>query len=389
MRLDRPDPDEPDRRTWLIRFGLVAMIGVGAGIIAAGLPTGTTRWVTLGLLVAAAAGWVVALSSRWDSPRVQVPALLVTGFSGAGLDVVQSRGPGFVAGYMALAGLALRLPRRTALLAGTPVLLAVAAAEARGSRTPTAAVISVTLGAGFLFLASTYAALDREARATAVRLLEQQEQIQQAREEAAALAERSRLARELHDVLAHSLAGLAVQLEAARLLADATHADPRLAEQVTRAHALARDGLLDARRAVRTLRGDAMPGPDAVAALVDEFRTTTGRPVTLEITGTPRPLPADAGLTIFRCVQESLTNITKYAGAGASVDLRLSWGEDDIRVEVRDRGGDGAGAGLPSGGAGLVGLRERAELAGGTLSAGPTDGGFDVVLTLPAPGAPR
>ncbi len=163
----------------------------------------------------------------------------------------------------------------------------------------------------------------------------------------------------------HSLAGLTVQPEATRLLAAATGAAPELGEQIARAQALARDGLFDARRAVRALRGDAVPGPGAVPSLVEEFGARTGRPATLEVLGTPRPLPADAGLTVYRCVQEALTNVSKHAGAGATVAVRLVWAPGSITVEVRDRGGDAQDSGLPSSGAGLLGLRERVHLLGG------------------------
>ncbi len=378
-----PDARVAEQRTWLVRFGLVAMIGVGAGIVAAGSLSGAAGLLTAGLLVTASVAWAVALSERWSRLTISVPAFVVVGLCGAALDLVQPRGPGFVAGYMALTGLALRAPRRLALIAGAPVLAAVAAAEARGSRTPTSAVLSVALGAGFLFLASSIAAANREARQHAVRLLEQQALTQRAREEAAALAERSRLARELHDVLAHSLAGLSVQLEATRLLAETSGSDPRVGEQLTRALSLARDGMRDARRAVQALRGDVLPGLAGLDALVTEYSTTTGVPARLEVQGEPVPLGAEAGLTVYRCVQEALTNVTKHAGCGATVLVRMIWTEGAVQVLVLDRGGDGVDSGLPSSGAGLAGLAERVERLGGWLTAAGVDGGFEVTVQLP------
>jgi signal transduction histidine kinase len=217
-------------------------------------------------------------------------------------------------------------------------------------------------------------ASDRRARAA-------QEQI--AREAELTLeAERQRLARELHDVLAHTLSGLAVQLEGARLLAERTGADPRLAEQVTNAQRLARDGMVSAKRAVATLRGEALPGPAQLPELVEQTRLT-GLPVTLTITGQSRPLPAESGLAVYRAVQEALTNTAKYAGRGATATVALTWTEATLTAEVTDGGGDRSDAGLPSGGYGLAGLAERAALAGGRLDAGPTADGWRVALTMP------
>jgi signal transduction histidine kinase len=285
---------------------------------------------------------------------------------------------------MALAALALRLPRRTALGAGAVVLVALGAAMASTSTQPVTAALGVALGAGFVFAAGSVAAISREARETAEALLAQEAATRAAREEAAALAERTRLAREMHDVLAHTLSGLAVQLEGARLLAETTGADPRLVEQVTRAQALARDGMGNARRVVSALRGDALPGPAALSQLINEVRAASALPVTLTVSGTAKPLVPEAGLAVYRAVQEALTNTCKYAGQGASATVALSWSDEEVQVEIVDRAGSPAPGSHPvSGGYGLAGLAERAALLGGHASAGPVDGGFRVHLSLP------
>jgi signal transduction histidine kinase len=115
-------------------------------------------------------------------------------------------------------------------------------------------------------------------------------------------------------------------------------------------------------------------------------------PITLEIEGIPRPLSSDAGITLYRVVQEALTNVAKHAGHGARVTVRLVWASGAAEVSIVDRGGDGADAGLPSSGFGLAGMAERAALNGGWLHAGHSDGGFAVILRLPAgpatPGRP-
>jgi signal transduction histidine kinase len=286
---------------------------------------------------------------------------------------------------MALAGIGLALPRPLALRMAVVVLAAAVAAEAATNAHPVSAALSLAAGCVALFLATLFAGASRDAHAQSQALLEQEAAARAAREEAAVLGERQRLARELHDVLAHTLSGLAVQLEGARLLAGRTGADPRLAEQVTNAQRLAKEGMANAKRAVATLRGEALPGPAQLPELVERTRLA-GLPVTLTVTGDPRPLPAESGLAVYRAVQEALTNTTKYAGRGATAAVMLTWTATELTVDVVDTGGDRMPADLPSGGYGLAGLAERAALAGGRLDAGPTADGWRVVLTMPIPG---
>src|SRR3954451_13899440 len=285
---------------------------------------------------------------------------------------------------MAMAGLGLGLPRRPALTCGAVVVVAAAAAEAATSEHPVSAALTLAAGAGALFLAATLAAVSRDAHAQAEALLAQEAATRVAREEAAVLGERQRLGRELHDVLAHTLSGLAVQLEGARLLAERTGADPRLADQVTNAQRLARDGMVSAKRAVATLRGEELPGPAQLPALVEQTRLS-GLPVILTVTGEPRQLPGESGLAVYRAVQEALTNTAKYAGRGATATVTLTWTDTTLTAEITGAGGDRIDTGLPSGGYGLTGLAERAALAGGQLEAGPTADRWRGGLTMPVP----
>jgi signal transduction histidine kinase len=371
-----------DIRLWLFPLAVITMAGVGAGIFAAGLPAGAAGVSTVGLLVAAAALSVVALSDRINDIRLVVPALIGLGLCGAGLDW-QADGPGLVAGYVALVGLALRTPRRIALIAGTPVVVAVAAEETFESANPAATGLAVVFAFGFLFITSAFAAVSVDARHQAEALLAQEAATGEARARAAALAERSRLARDLHDVLAHSLSALAVQLEATRLMAITTGAGSRLVHQVAAAHKLTCIGMLNARRALEMLRGDETPGPAGLPELVSETAAAMGIPITFEVEGLPRPLGPEAGLTLYRVAQEALTNVAKHAGRGARASVRLVWGSGGVEVSIVDRGGDGVDAGLPSGGFGLTSMAERAALNGGTLYASQSDGGFAVRLWLP------
>ncbi|MFL6113504.1 MAG: sensor histidine kinase [Catenulispora sp.] len=344
------------------------------------------RVATVGLTVLGLGLWCLALLPRVTDLRVLTVALLGTGLAGAAADVLHPSGPGFVMSYMALAGIGLGLPRRRALRAAVVVAVAAAGAEAATSPHPWAAGLNLLAGAGALFLATLFAGASRDAHAQSQALLVQEAATRAAREEAAVLAERGRLARELHDVLAHTLSGLAVQLEGARLLAERTGADPRLAEQVANAQRLARDGMVSARRAVATLRGEALPGPAGIPSLVDQARLA-GLPVSLTVTGEPRPLPGESGLAVYRTVQEALTNTAKYAGRGATAAVGLRWTATELTLEVVDAGGDRVRQVLPSGGYGLAGLAERAALAGGRLDAGPTADGWRVALTMPIPGS--
>ena len=209
---------------------------------------------------------------------------------------------------------------------------------------------------------------------------------QEAEARAAADAERGRVAREMHDVLAHSLSALALQLESARLVARDRGADPELVESIDRAHHQAVEGLEEARRAIGALRGDELPGPERLAALAEAFEEQTGVPAEVEVVGEPRTLPADASLAVYRTAQEALTNIRRHA-APERVTVRLDYGDDATVLLVEDFGEPqvavpvGASNG---GGYGLTGMRERAELLNGRLTAEPTEHGFRVELWLPA-----
>jgi signal transduction histidine kinase len=372
-----------ETRSWLAPLLLIAVVGVGGGSLAGGLPPGNAGPATVGLLAAAAALSVAGLSAWGSDLRVAVPALMGVGLCGAGLDLLAD-GSGYVIGYMAVAGLALRTPPRVAVLAGGPVVAAIAVEEAFDSANPAATSLAVLSAFGFLFTISEFAVASLGARHQAEALLAQEAAAGEARERAAVLAERSRLARDLHDVLAHSLSVLAVQLEAARLTAITTAAGANLVGQITHAHKLTCIGVLNARRALAMLRDDELPGPASLPGLVSDTAAALGIPITLEVDGTPCALEADGGLMLYRVVQEALANVAKHAGRGARVTVRLAWADAGVEVSVVDSGGDGAGPGLPSGGFGLTGMAERATLRGGRLRAEHSDDGFAVRLWLPA-----
>lgn len=228
-----------------------------------------------------------------------------------------------------------------------------------------------------LALAGYTLRLDAEARGNAQRLLAHERAARAAEAESAALGERARIAREIHDVLAHSLSAQLVHLEAARLLIERGADREQILERVVAARGMARDGLDETRQALSALRGELTPLEDFLSQLVG---TTAGAEVT--ITGERRRLPAEASQAVRRVAQEALTNVRKHA-PGAKVRVRLDYSDQQVTLDVRDSGGSpgeltGAGAGY-----GLLGMRERAELLGGSLEAGPDEEGFMVTLKVP------
>jgi signal transduction histidine kinase len=205
---------------------------------------------------------------------------------------------------------------------------------------------------------------------------------------AARLEESTRIARDVHDVLAHSLAGLAIQLEATSALLEQGAPREELQARIERAHALAREGLNEARHAVGALRGEERGSPgEAVEALVSDYNAGTGGSARLTMDGDPARLGAATRETVRRVAQEALTNVRKHA-PGADVTVRLHAGEDAVVLTISDAGGGHGPAPLAAsgGGYGLLGMRERATLLGGTLVAGPAGAGWEVELRLPGEG---
>ncbi|MET7684649.1 histidine kinase [Streptomyces sp. NPDC005423] len=228
-----------------------------------------------------------------------------------------------------------------------------------------------------LALAGYVLRLDAEARGSAQRLLAQERAARDAEAQSAALAERARIAREIHDVLAHSLSAQLVHLEAARLLIERGADRETILERVVAARGMARDGLAETRQALSALRGEMTPLEEYLAQLVG---TAQGTDVT--VTGERRPLPAEASQAVRRVAQEALTNVRKHA-LGAKVHLRLEYGDREVTLDVRDSGGSPGELTGAGGGYGLLGMRERAELLGGSLRAGPDEEGFVVTLKVP------
>jgi signal transduction histidine kinase len=205
----------------------------------------------------------------------------------------------------------------------------------------------------------------------------------------AAMEERARIARDLHDVVAHHVSAIAVEAESARVTTEDLSDEGRAHfESIGQT---ARDALTEMRRLLGVLREDAsadavrdpQPSLTQVNDLVETARAA-GSPVTLTLEGAVVPLPTGVDLCAYRILQEALTNVRRHA-PGAAVEVELEYQPEALRLRVRDHG-PGAASEDPDG-HGLLGMRERAIMVGGTLTAGPAEGGgFVVDAVLPIAG---
>lgn len=270
----------------------------------------------------------------------------------------------------------------------------------------------------FLMCATVFAValVRRSRRVTIDALVDRAQRLEVERDQQAQIAtaaERARIAREMHDIVAHSLSVIIAQADGGRY---AAQADPAAATRSLATIAeTGRAALADMRRLLGVLRpatettpGAARPGPpgtapapppaassrageltpqpgaDDVAALVAQVRDSGVR-ASLVRMGTPRTLPPGTGLSVYRICQESLTNVLKHAGPTPTVTVLLQWTAASLVLEVSDDG-RGAAAGSDGHGQGLLGMRERAAMLGGTLTAGPRPGGgFRVRAEIPIP----
>ncbi|QEU92730.1 sensor histidine kinase [Streptomyces kanamyceticus] len=238
----------------------------------------------------------------------------------------------------------------------------------------------------------------RTRRAYLAQLEERADRLEKEREaqsKVAVAAERARIARELHDVVAHNVSVMVVQADGAAYVMDTAPDQARKALETI--SGTGRQALAEMRRLLGVLRtgeheesGEYVPQPDVeqLDELIEQVRTA-GLPVDFKVEGTPRPLPSGVELTAYRIVQEALTNTRKHGGENAGASVRLVYFDDGLGLLVED---DGKGAphelyedgGADGSGHGLIGMRERVGMVGGTLDAGPRPGGgFRISALLP------
>jgi signal transduction histidine kinase len=339
--------------------------------------------VTLALCVFAAT-LLVAIGDGFPERSLELQAATIAAMGAAGVTIagLQLKGATGVAAGVAVFMAVTRLPLGVGVAIGGAVTIALAAVTAIAGSS-SSAVAAGTLVTVLLGVVAQFLKQSRQSQDQTELLLAQLEDAREEQARAAAIAERGRIASELHDVLAHSLSGAAIQLQGARKLADREHATPPLSNAIDRASELVKGGLANARQAVGALRGDALPTIAQLPLLIDSYRTDMNLDVTLRIEGDARTLPAEPSLALYRGAQEALTNVSRYAQS-ACTTVVLRYEHDRTRLSVSN----GPSATPPrhgmGGGRGLDGLRERIERAGGAMSAGPTAEGWRVEIEVPA-----
>ena len=220
-------------------------------------------------------------------------------------------------------------------------------------------------------------------------LLAQHQQLRAEQRRADVLDERARIAREIHDVLAHSLGALSIQIQAARALLTDQHDEQRALETLATAQRMASDGLVETRRAVHALRADTLPLHEELARAAQAHAARYGVRTSFTTAGTPSPLPPDATVALLRTAQEALMNAAKHA-PGHPIEMHLDYADQHIRLTVGNDLVHGAPvAAAPrapqtvDGGYGLTGMRERLRLLRGSLEAGPRQKRWIVTAHLP------
>jgi len=343
-------------------------------VIPAALHSTAARWLVVACATAVA---VAALALRHRQPLVALITVVAAVLAAPA--VLLLLGPALVALYT----VAITLGRRDTAIAAVGVVAAFVLQRLAWGPTGDNSLPTVLIGTVASAGLGLYAGVRRESARERTAFEQRQEVLETERTVA---EERIRIARELHDVVAHTLSLIIVQSEVLRTnLADE--------ERRTSAAAIAelgRDAMAELHRTLELLRGgdeptERAPGPllSDLPQLADQSRGG-GLDIELGIEGAVRPLPASFELCAYRIVQEALTNVRRHAGA-AHATVRLRFGADALEVSIEDDGA-GATATSKSAGHGLRGIRERAAMLGGAVSAGPREhGGYRVSAILPYP----
>ena len=393
-------------RRWALPIGLASVAALAVSVWLSA-PHPGVHGASLGIALAACGFLAAMLAAIWlavpvslipvhgITARAYAAVLTLLVASSVALELLQPRGPALVGLFLAVYIVARVFEPRLSAALLVACLVFITSTDAAGVGGWSG--LSSPIG-----LVAFVAVFGVSLSARRIRAQEEKE------ERLLAELERQRLAREMHDVLAHSLSGLVVQLAGTRLLAETAPGDARLPVAMDRAHQLACDGLDEARQAIAMLRGDDLPGPRQLAGLADALSADIGVPCRFSETGTPRDLAPAVQLALYRVTQEALTNVRKHAHPD-SAEVRLEYLSGSVTLTIQDFGtarategtepgrlvagkpayGDGASCGttVPGGdrpaGYGLTGMRERATLLGGSLDASYTEDGFRVLLRVP------
>jgi len=360
----------------------LALVALGVtGQVHPGL--GSKHLAAVILLAGAGLGWLLWLASRvWGYERLRILSWVMMAGAGGALATFAPLGLVFVGVAGLAAGMTWPAEKAVMVAAVGPLAALVSAAAAGNNMTIAVWAATSALGGMSLGIARRQTQ-DRAAQAARVEVSEARADAERARAEL--LDGRNHLARELHDILAHTLSGLSLQLEALNALIETGPGPtPAVRSQLDGIRRLVRESLDDARGAVRALREDLPPLEDQLAKLAGE------RSAELHVAGDPRRLSPDVSLVLYRVAQEALTNVAKHA-PGARADVDLAFADGRVRLAVRNGPGDSLTNGSSTlnladsgGGYGLQGIRERILLLGGQVEAGPADGGWRVEAEVAA-----
>jgi signal transduction histidine kinase len=386
---------------WLRRHprlvdGLLALLVLGFGLSVYG------SWARHPALIAVIVALAVPIVFRRQYPA----AAFAAGVTAGAVQVVAFRGPSTadVSVLILLYSLAVSRPRRASAPALAICVLGAAVATVRWGVAADGTAWQVLLAMGLTSTPAllTWLAADsvRWRRGYYAALEEKAHRLERERDalaQVAAAAERARIARELHDIVAHHVSVMVVQADGAAFALESSPDKTR--EALGAISGTGRQALAEMRRLLGMLRSPSagspgpefapVPGTSQLSALLEQTRAA-GVPVMFNQEGTPAAGPADgADLAVYRVVQESLTNVRRHGGPGVSAAVTLRYTADGVTVSVTDDGRGAAaqpasGNGTDSMGHGLHGMRERVELYGGTVTAGPrAGGGYQVTATLP------
>ncbi|MGW5422129.1 sensor histidine kinase, partial [Streptomyces sp. NPDC003943] len=365
--------------------GLLSLAGLVYGAVQAtrhATGRGPAALVLIVVMALAWIGWWVG--SRSGRPALAVTSLAVLAGAGGAMAPLSSYSP-VVVGVAALCAAGQVALRPAAALTGLGAVTATVALAVDGDGfTP---LLAVTAGGLCGLLLGVVRRQRQESLWAQAELAVARERGAVEHERAELLAERNRIAREVHDVLAHTLSALSVQMTALDSLVEDGAASDDVREAIGRSRRLAVEGLEETRRAVRALRDEPVALAERIGSLA------AGEGAAFRVTGTERPLPAAVALALVRAAQEALTNTRKHAPA-AHVTVVLGFHAASTRLTVTNTAPVPAAPHGPStepagelaatgGGYGLTGMRERVELLGGTLTAGPHEGGWRVRVEVP------
>ncbi len=363
---------EPPVRTSLRALWLAGLVYL---VASATHPGGHGRHLAATVLTATTAmGWAIWVMARHRRHRVaSAVGVVVLAISGGGVAALHPVGVAVTAVAGMSAASLFDLVPAAALTVPAVVAAAIGAAVGGDSA---AAIANAASGAaaGLVMGLGRRQGQQRIIQNAELAMARERSEIEHERAEV--LAERNRVAREVHDVLAHTLSALSVQLEALGSLIDDGADRAEIGEAAARSRRLVTEGLDETRRAVRVLRDEPVDVAHQIAALADEY-------VDVSIRGEPTRLSAAAGLALVRVAQEAVTNARKHA-AGATVRISLAFGAAAVDLVIDNDPAPASELGTTGAGYGLQGMRERIELVGGTLTAGPAEAGWRVHASVPA-----